>query len=479
MKHILNITLIFLLGALLLGCEKVNEGPEKNSAPDNTEINAQVPGTNDSEEQPADNNDNQDTPDNQGNQEEQQNNGNGQEEDQFDEDSDYEFLASAAPASLSAEDQTRLARVNDFAFTMAGLLADMEAGESYVYSPVSLSFLLGMLSEGAAGTTREEITAAMGFGKSGQDAMNEFCRNLMVIAATAATGDEKFELANAAVLNKGFTLLESYKKSTKNYYDAFVTTKDFEKDNVIGYVNKWASRHTHGRIEEVLKTLDPTACAILMNALYFKAGWHEVFDSYFTKEEGFTRADGQKKTVKMMRRKDMFVSTPYATGKDFAAVRLDYGNPNSPTPGNYSMTIILPDEGKSATDVLGSFDHDSWAALQASFSSQTVDLKLPRFDVASGMELNDILKEMGITSMFANADFSNMTEQAVYISLVKQVANISVDESGTEAAAVSVAVFDGASPEPPTFIPFHADHPFIFAITENTTGAILFLGCYR
>ena len=176
----------------------------------------------------------------------------------------------------------------------------------------------------------------------------------------------------------------------------------------------------------------------------------------------------------------MFVSTPYATGKDFAAVRLAYGNPNSPAPGNYSMTIILPDEGNSATDILGSFDHDSWAALQASFSSQTVDLKLPRFDIESDMDLNDVLKEIGIKSMFANADFSNMTEQAVYISLVKQVANISVDEAGTEAASVSVAAFDGAAPggEAPTFIPFYADHPFIFAITENTTGAILFLGCY-
>ncbi|MBR0292508.1 MAG: serpin family protein, partial [Bacteroidales bacterium] len=112
-----------------------------------------------------------------------------------------------------------------------------------------------------------------------------------------------------------------------------------------------------------------------------------------------------------------------------------------------------------------------------------VDLMIPRFETSSDLDINSILKKLGIRTAYDSikADFSNFSSAQLWIDTVKHIANISVDEKGTEAAAVTVAMMAGATPDAPKpqFIEFHADRPFIFAITEKTTGAILFLGCYR
>ena len=488
MKRILNITLIFLLGLLLLGCEKVKEGPEKNGNPDNTEINTQQPETNNNE-QASDNSDNPDDPDNQenqGNQEEQPengNSGNGQNAIDIDESSDYEFLASGAPSTMSASDKAKVAKVNEFALSFAGLVDEAKGGTSYVFSPVSLAYVLGMLSEGADGTTRQEIVDALGFEQGGQREIDEFCRNLIVLSSQESPGGEALELANAVVISQGFGLKESYKEVTKNYYDAFVTEKDFDTEDIVGYLNSWAAAHTHGRIEKIISELSPGAVAFFLNATYFKGSWYNQFDEYFTKSEDFTTSSGGKRKEQLMHRKDLDGRTAYAKGLGYSAVRLPYGNPETGAIGNCAMTVILPDTGKSVNDILGSLEKDAWGNLQSSFSNEYVDLKLPRFDIKFDESLNDILASLGISTMFSPwADFSNMTEWDVFVSFVKQVANITVDERGTEAAAVTIAGMVGASSpdeQAPQFIQFYANRPFLFAITEKTTGAILFLGCYQ
>jgi serpin B len=81
------------------------------------------------------------------------------------------------------------------------------------------------------------------------------------------------------------------------------------------------------------------------------------------------------------------------------------------------------------------------------------------------------------------ADFSGTTGRPVgqpplAIGAIMHRAVIEVMEDGTEAAAAtSVAVIAGAiahPPEPPQV--FHVDHPFLFAIVDDASGAILFQG---
>ena len=112
-------------------------------------------------------------------------------------------------------------------------------------------------------------------------------------------------------------------------------------------------------------------------------------------------------------------------------------------------------------------------------SSRQVDLWLPRFETKYEAELNDMLEQLGMPTAFTPAaDFSGMTNQPVCIGFIKQKAIIKVDEEGSEAAAVSSAGVFVTSPGPNPHAVFHADHPFLYLITESSTGAVLFAGRY-
>ena len=393
--------------------------------------------------------------------------------------SKYKFLSKDAPKSLTKADIEKVAKVNTFAFSLGKEIDASNSGKSYVFSPLSMACLLGMLSEGAAGDTRSEICSALGYGDDGQQEINTFFRNLIVFTSGSASEGEEFSMANIAVLNESIKLLESYRKSVKNYYDADAVNKDFAKEDIAAYINEWASQKTNGRIKKVL---DKVEClAYFMDALYFKGSWASPFNEK-TKEEVFTCANGETRMEKMMWQRKEHNGIPYTETSDYQAVNLFYGNSQTGA-GNYSMSVILPKAGKSVSGILSSLNGEGWSNLQRSFKGEYVDLKLPRFDISLDKDMKPLLKNIGIKTMFdGGADFSRMSDNALSVSMIKQVANISVDEKGTEAAAVSIAgVRETADKgeEGPEFINFHADHPFLFAITEKTTGAILFLGCYQ
>ena len=394
--------------------------------------------------------------------------------------SDYAFLEDEAPKALTKAEEAKVAQLNDFAFAFSNCLQE-QAG-SYVYSPVSIAFVLGMLSEGAAGQTRSEICAALGFDPEDQQGINEFCRDLCVIAKRAASKEEIFEIANAILADKSIPVKESFCRNVKGYYNADILHMDFNTENVASYINKWAAERTHDRITHVVDNIPPSIFSVFINALYFKASWADGFMEVSTSEGPFKGADGKTRTEMMMHKKAEYIRTQYARGSNFSMVSLPYGE-ELRYPGQFEMSFLLPDDGISVEKVLSGLDGKAWSDIHAALSKELVDLMIPRFETSSDLDINSILKKLGIRTAYDSikADFSNFSSAQLWIDTVKHIANISVDEKGTEAAAVTVAMMAGATPDAPKpqFIEFHADRPFIFAITEKTTGAILFLGCYR
>ena len=97
--------------------------------------------------------------------------------------------------------------------------------------------------------------------------------------------------------------------------------------------------------------------------------------------------------------------------------------------------------------------------------------------------LASTLEGLGIHRLFGTASISRLFQdnQEINLQMIKQLANISVDEKGVEASAVSFSGMAGSAPpeEEPVYKEFHADHPFMFLIQEKKTGAILFMGCYQ
>ena len=381
--------------------------------------------------------------------------------------SEYEFLSVGAPSQLTEAQNSMLASSNDFAFSTITSIHTSVSG-SYVYSPVSMTCLLGLLSEGADGSTREEIVNALGFSKGGQQYINEFCRNL--IAISKAEKELTLELASVVIAEKNFRVLETYKKSAMNWYEAYTVNMDFSDSSSLAAINGWANEKTHGKIPTVLKNTQENVPAIIMNALYFKGGWQEPFISDMTKEGGFRPETGAARKVIFMKQSAEFM---YCEGDSYSAVSLPYKG------GNIRMTVVLPKSGYNTSELLRGMDSKSWNSLLSSMAPATVNVTLPKFNISNNADMDEILQSLGIGEMFSgNADFSNFSECAIRVAKVFQISNISVDEVGTEAASVSVALTE-TSIAPSNPVEFNADHPFFFAIHTRDTKSILFAGCFR
>ena len=367
---------------------------------------------------------------------------------------------------LTKEEQALVKGSTDFSFR---LFKKTRGDINQVISPLSVTYALGMLNNGAAGVTREEICQTLGFGETGADGINAFCRK-MLTELPALDEQTKVMLSNAIFLNQPRYFLPDFLNIAHSCYEAETQARDFADGETMDVINQWASEHTMGMIKEVFNktTFNPLAASYLLNAVYFKGVWTLKFDKDETKDEVFNG----KETVPMMHMKN---ELPYTENDDYQALALPYGNES------YRMTVLLPREGKSIDNVLASLDADTWLYDLQWMGIAEVDVKLPRMDITTNQDLVETMKALGMPSAFdpQTADIPNYINVPQYISNMFQVARIKMDEEGTEAAAVTVIeTTDGAGPYEPEFHEFHADRPFLYVISERSTGTILFIGQY-
>ena len=357
---------------------------------------------------------------------------------------------------------------NSFAFEFIDRI-DESTKVNYIISPLSMQFLLGMVLDGAQTQTADEICTVLGYGAGEKADVDKYSLS-MLEQLPNLDKKTKLNIANALFADKGFPVLDSYKTNVSKYYKAEIANLDFSKSaDALKTINGWASRNTNKMIPSVLDDISTDIPVYLMNALYFKGVWKNQFSKKSTSEETFTDEAGNASKVKMMKMSDKTFA--YTENDVFQAVSMPYGN------GAYSMIAVLPRTGYKVADVIDFLKKTSWQDFRSNMFYPKVDLWFPRFETKYHIKLNDILSAMGMPSAFspANADFSALSSIPLYLYFVQQDAIIKVDEEGTEAAAVSVAAFGKMAAGGPEFT-FHADHPFLYLITESSTGAILFAG---
>jgi serpin B len=276
-------------------------------------------------------------------------------------------------------------------------------------------------------------------------------------------------IANAPFAQRDLKLEQPYLDALASKFGAGLRLVDFKGDPAgsCSEINSWVSNQTEGRITKMLDSLDPLTRLVLVNAIYLKAPWLEPFDESGTKDAPFTRTDATQVSVPTM---SVYLNEArYASGTGWQAVELPYVNPA------LAMTIIVPDD-------LAAFERGlsgkSFAKIAAALENADVNLTLPRFKIETKSDLSATLAKVGMPLAFdpGSADFSGITTQEkLYIAKVIHQADISVDEKGTEAsAATAVVMAAGAMPGGP--VTMHVDRPFIFALRDTNTGAILFLG---
>ena len=358
---------------------------------------------------------------------------------------------------------------NNNAFAL-NLFSQMKGFDSKVVSPMSVSYLMGMLANGADGQTRQEIMKAIGCEKVSLRDLNEFYQ-MLITHANHFDKATTINIADYIALNCHYQLKDGFASTMQNYYKAGVESLDFSKASTLKRINRWCSDHTDGMIPKIIEQVDADAVSYIMNAIYFNGTWTDKFDTRQTKLENFQGYTRDIKKTQMMHRNGKY---QYMDNADFAAVNLPYGN------GSYSMTVILPNRGKSIDDVMAGLDAKKVGELRRSMDECVVDLKLPRFTISQETSLNDIISKLGAPTMFTSgADFSNFASGNLSISKMLQKAKIEVSEEGTRASAVTMAMVAMTALRPePRKVEFQANRPFIYMITEHSTGAILFMGQY-
>ena len=372
----------------------------------------------------------------------------------------------APQISLSQQERQLVESNNDFAFR---LFREVRGQVNRVVSPLSITYDLGMLNNGAAGVTQQEINQTLGFGEAGADAINQFCRKLLT-ESPLLDEQTRVMISNAIFLNEPRHLKAKFQEKAETYYDATCQTRNFADGETMDVINQWGSDHTMGMIPRILneQTFKPFADSYLLDAVYFKGTWTLKFDKDETRDESFNGGE----PVPMMHMRNQLY---YDENENCQMLALPYGN------GAYRMTILLPREGKTIGDVVAGLDGQQWSYCQW-MPLEDVDVKLPRFETMSNVNLVEPMSALGMPSAFNpyTAEIPDYCDVPEYISNMFQVAKIRLDEEGTEAAAITVIETETTSinPSEPKHYQFHADRPFLYIISELSTGVIFFIGQY-
>ena len=369
---------------------------------------------------------------------------------------------------MSDSQKDAIERCNEFAISLFNTQVGMD---SKVVSPISVAYLMGMLANGAQGDTQEAIIKTLKMNGVTVDEMNEAFKALLNTLAQN-DGQTKIKMANCIAVNKNVSLKKDFRDKVENIFNAEVESLDFASPATVDRINKWCGKQTEGMIPKIINQLDANAVSVLMNAIYFNGNWKKKFDKGDTKEERFQGYTRDIKRVQMMHQRNDF---KYMSDNNLAAVELPYND------GNFSMTVILPNSGTSISDIMKGLNANELNKLKGSMRMCDVDLKLPKFSTTTDTNLNKPIASLGAERIFSgSADFGAMADKRMNVTEMLQKARIEVSETGTKAAAVTAAIMtmSALGPDEPRYVEFHADRPFVYVITDRTTGAILFMGQY-
>jgi serine protease inhibitor len=277
--------------------------------------------------------------------------------------------------------------------------------------------------------------------------------------------------ANSVWCDEGFTPKETYAATLRKEYLAEIQSLSFRAAESAATVNRWASENTRGRISMVADSLKDLSPMVAMNAVYFKGLWVEPFEIKLTKEEEFTLLDGKKEMVPMMRQSGRF---EYAEQGGAQIVRLPYQ-------GGMSMCVVLPPKGMAFEKFCAGLSGAVGTEWTLRMDGRGGHVRLPRFRIETSANLSTPLQTMGIKQVFdaERATLDGISDhKPLYLMAVLQSDFVEVNENGTEAAAITEVLCGAAlnpAPPPPPF-EMIVNRPFVFAICDNYSRTVIFLG---
>lgn len=371
------------------------------------------------------------------------------------------------PRSLTAVESGLLRASNRFGFDLLARLAPAAGADNLFFSPLSASAALGMTLNGAAGNTADQMRSVLGFDGSDLAGIDAAYASLFALLGSV---DPRVHvgIANSIWHRSGTTLDPAFVDRVEASFGAWVRGVSFGAPDVAAEINAWVRSATNGMIEQIVDDVEPNLAVLLVNAVGFQAEWTQAFDRTVTAAGEFTLTDGSAVSVPFMSRR---MSLSFRHTALFDVIEIPYGGQA------YAMTIVLPAAGSDPLALVQGLDDATWNAWTAGLETLETAVELPRFTLTWERGLGDDLRAMGMADAFdpGAADFSAMVPGGgLWLDKVLQKTFVRVDEEGTvAAAATSVDIIDSSA------MTVRVDRPFLFAIRERNTGAILFLGVVR
>lgn len=346
-----------------------------------------------------------------------------------------------------------------------------------VLSPVSAYLALSLAGCGADGSTRDEFYSVLGNDMMtlSDDMMNRF----------GAAGDQlNLSIANSAWIDDQFIVKDEWIGTVKSLMDAESFQADLYTEQTMNQINHWIDEKTNGLIDNMLaEPLDEQTRLALLNTIYFKGKWVLPFEAQNTHKEDFYLQKGQER-VEQVDMMNLYMKELDYISNDFVeGVILPYQQNDTNDRTQLAFVALKPIGTNVMKDVYSKLTNQVISDMIANKQTQTVNLKLPKFEVTFDTNLNQSLINIGLKECFeegkANFDQLGKTknQDTLFINLVRQKAKIIVDEEGTEAAAATeILMMDRGGMIGPDPKELYFNEPFLYMIMDMETELPLFIG---
>ncbi|MBD1860904.1 MULTISPECIES: serpin family protein [Trichocoleus] len=377
--------------------------------------------------------------------------------------------AQATTSQSEALDRKLVTANTTFGFKLFAQALKADAGKNVFISPSSVAIALAMTYNGAEGETQQAMAKALELQGLSLADVN---RSNAALISGLQKADPAVEvaIANSLWTQKGTGFQREFLQRNQQFYKAQITELDFTQPQAASQINRWVQQKTRGKISQIVDQVQPNLVLLLLNAVYFKGKWSEAFDAAATVERPFTLANGTRKQHPLMTQTGEY--DYYETNK-FQAVSLPYGE------GRLSLYLFLPKSKSNLPSFYRDLTAANWEQWMKEFRNRPGSVQIPKFKLEYDLNLNNALKTLGMGIAFngSKADFSGMSQADLAIDQVRHKTFVEVNEVGTEAtAATSVEMIVTSTQFPPTPFKLVADRPFFYAIRDNQTGSLLFMG---
>ena len=396
------------------------------------------------------------------------------------------WLSVFAVAGTVFADEPTIADGNRrFAIELYQASAKEKPGENVIISPWSITAMLGILSAGARGETLAEIRNVMHTQAPPGELASYFqsvARNA-VRSVKAGVPQSSLQIRNVLCLDQRFQADNTFLHAAEQDFLAKLMRLDLRQPETAARdVNDWVRQNTQGRIQQLvtpqdLKPPGTTVDFLILNAVFFRGTWEKTFSRSSTKPAPFYLDEETSVTTPMMHDDLRFMQA--AAGKGFKLALLPYKS------GNCSFVVLLPDKRDGLAELEEKLTvallDETLAHAKESRMDKPIDLKLPKFRFNHAQSLQSTLESLGMPSAFSpeKADLTGIAPpnpQPLQLFDVLHQTDIDVDEIGTIVASASMMGGGVGGGPPEDITKFHADHPFLFLIREETNGTILFIG---